>query len=33
MYLILFFFADDITILYSHSNIENQINIINEELN
>ena len=26
-------FADDTTILYSHSNIENQINLINEELN
>ena len=25
-------FADDTTILYSHSNIENQINLINEEL-
>ena len=25
-------FADDITILYSHPNIENQINGINEEL-
>ena len=26
-------FADDTTILYSHSNTENQINLINEELN
>ena len=26
-------FADDITILYSHSNVEKQINLINEGLN
>ena len=32
MYLTSFFFADDTTILYLHSNTENQIDFINEEL-